>query len=107
MTITELPEGVTHSHGEDFDPEKFIVATVEHPVTGESSSFTIPIEYKDRVVRYEHPDGTLGEWVNPDAAEDLDPETDDVIWDPVAGRNVARVTSAETGSASEAAVAGG
>jgi hypothetical protein len=73
-------------------------ATVRHPATGEESSFEYPDDNTDATIRYEHADGTLGEFVNPNGVQPADPETDDVIWDPAGSKWVPRVTSAEAGS---------
>jgi hypothetical protein len=76
-------------------------ATVKHPETGEESTFEYPDDNTDPTIRYEHSDGTKGEYENPNGVAAGDPDTDDVIWDGRINEWVARVS--EEGSSVDAA----
>ena len=80
-----------------------MIATVQHPVTGETHTFHVPAGHTDPKIRYELPDGTIGEWDNPNGIAAVDPDTDDVIWDPSSGSWVARVRASEAGGAADVA----
>lgn len=99
----DLPEGVTHSHTDEYDPDKHGTITATHP-DGSEVSFTYERNKTDKTIRYEFggPDRVVGAFDNPDYEGVEDPDTDDVIWDAAAGHYVERITASEAGSSSEA-----
>jgi hypothetical protein len=101
------PEGVTHSHAEPYTEDDFGIVETLDPTTKALVRVTVPKTCTDKAVRIEHggPDRIIENLENPHASEDadLDPETDDVIWDAEAKHWVRRVHVGEVGGGAEAA----
>lgn len=107
-TVTDdrngAPEGVVHSHAEAFNEDDFAIVEASGP--DGTVRFTVPATNTDKTVRIEHggPDRIIDNVPNPFAAEDtdLDPDTDDVIFDPATKSYIRRVAAAEGGGGAEA-----
>lgn len=96
------PEGVVHSHADRYNEDDFaIVRASQSGDFTDAVMFTVPAANTDRTLRIEYggPDRVIEVIPNPFATEDdeLDPETDDVIWDDQARHWVRRVVDGEAG----------
>lgn len=103
------PEGVVHSHADRYNEDDFAIVEAQTPNGLDTVRFTVPATCTDRTIRIEHggPYRDIDNVPNPFATEDdeLDPDTDDVIWDPTAKTWVRRVVAGEAGGSAEAATA--
>lgn len=103
------PEGVVHSHADRYNEDDFAIVEHVYPGTMDPVRFTVPATCTDQLITIEHggPGRLIERVPNPFATEDdeLDPDTDDVVWDPTAKTWVRRVVAGEAGGSAEAATA--